>query len=206
MKRIFILLIIAFSYNKAVSQSGDSKINFDSLFIQEADSNYKKIKNSLLATKIDLDSQFVTNSSAVLDPLIFNKFLDQKFSYLSYERGALPSVNSASLDLLDNETQLKLSLAKKISDPQGQIRKIISLGVKAKLGDGISNLFKGNSISTGTNLFLNFAFLNKTTFRTILSRQKNNIFIPTPFGILKPRLKKLLDGFYLKNVYSHDEK
>ena len=67
----------------------------------------------------------------------------------------------------DNSTKLKLAFAKKISDKNEQIRAIISTGVQAKLGDGISEIFKGNIATSGTTIFLNAAYLQKFKFKTV---------------------------------------
>ncbi|MEJ0102753.1 MAG: hypothetical protein WDO19_09450 [Bacteroidota bacterium] len=172
MKRYFTLLVIVVTCNLAKSQVDTLKVSNDSIlksrnsfFLYKIDSNFKRSSNLFIQDSLKINEQFEQNQKGILDPFIYNKFLDEKFTYLSFERGVLPSANSASLDLLDNETQLKLTIAKKFLNGEGRTNTIISAGVNAKLGDGISELFKGNVATTGTTLFLNFASLNKVLFR-----------------------------------------
>lgn len=200
-------LLMLFAFNlickMSIAQADKLKARNDSI-AKARDSilneNFEQTKTALAQVSNRITNQFTLNSSGILDPFVFNKFLDQKFTYLSFERGVLPSANSASLDLLDNETQLKLTLAKRFSNAEGRINTIVSAGVKAKLGDGISELFKGSVATSGTTMFLNFASLSKVKFRTVLSRQVNNKPIATPFGIMRLKLAKLRNDFNEKYI------
>jgi hypothetical protein len=203
MKKYLILLFIIINCFIAKAQVDSLWQRNDSIAKAKMDTlkqNFELTKENLRQVSKKINTQFELNNSGVLDPFVYNKFLAEKFTYLSFERGALASTNSASLDLSDNETQLKLTLAKRFLNPKGRINTIISAGVKAKLGDGIAELFKGNTATTGTTLFLNFASLGTVKFRTVLSRQINGKTISTPFGILKPKLKKLQNGFNEKYI------
>ncbi|MBO9633647.1 MAG: hypothetical protein J7578_11070 [Chitinophagaceae bacterium] len=94
----------------------------------------------------------------------YKKYIDQYFTYLAYNRGSLPTGSSAALELTNNSTLLNFSLAKKIESkqPEGPLS-IFTGGVKANISDGISQLFSGNNLSTGTTVFGNFAFLPART-------------------------------------------
>lgn len=203
MKRYLILLVIIARSCLVNAQTVIPKPDNPNL-LKDKDSilnqNFAQAKDSLEQVSKRIGDQFALNNLGILDHFVYNKFLEEKFTYLSFERGVLPSSNTASLDLTDNETQLKLALAKKFSNEEGRTNTIISAGVKAKLGDGIAELFKGNTATSGTTLFLNFASLSKVKFRTVLSRQKNNKTIITPFGTLKAKLEKLKNEFNAKYI------
>ncbi|WP_127125029.1 hypothetical protein [Pseudoflavitalea rhizosphaerae] len=121
----------------------------------------------------------------------YKKYIDQYFTYLSYNRGSLPTGNSAALELTNNSTLINLSLSKKIEprSPSGPMT-ILTGGIKASISDGISQLFSGSNLNTGTTLFGNFAFLpSRTRYRKNIkievSRFLNGREIPGPYKQMK---------------------
>ena len=167
---------------------------------------------SLLSTSLDsintvLHHQLTIDDSGILSPFVYNKFLENKFTYLSFDRNVLSDVNSAALDLLENSTQLKLSIARKFSNKSAQIRSLLSAGVKAKLGDGISELFKGSSATTGTTLFLNFAHFEEQRFKTPITGFLNGHSAKKPALVkMDAALYKYYADFYDKYVEGFTEK
>lgn len=57
----------------------------------------------------------------------YKKYLDNYFTYLAYDRGALPTGNLASLDLKDNNTSLTLTVSKKFEPEKFNKRLLIEL-------------------------------------------------------------------------------
>lgn len=125
----------------------------------------------------------------------YKSYIDKYFTYLSYNRGVLPSGGSASLELTDNSTQLNLSVARKFEpkDPRGAIT-LLTGGVKAAVSDGIAQLFSGSSLSSGTTLFGNFAFLparanakRRNIASVVAEYDEDGNLLPTPFDKVKSK-------------------
>lgn len=168
--------------------------------ISPKDPVYKENLDTLIKYMTALDEKLITqrniDCTAVISPLVFNKFVENKFTYLSFERSELPTTNSASLDISDNATKLKLAFAKKFSDNNEKIKAIVSAGVQAKLGEGVSEIFKGNVPSSGTSIFLNGAFLHKLKTNTVIASGSGGTLSP-PKSLLG--LRKRLTDYYNAN-------
>ena len=157
-------------------------------------------------------NQLRTDTGGVLSRSVFNKYLDTKFTYLAYQRSTLPTGNSASLDLLDNSTQVKLAIAKKFSDSNDRPIAIATAGVQAKIGDGIANIFNGNVATTGTTLFINFATLDphgspkRPIIKRRLAKFLNGKEVPTPFSKLVSTLSDYQSEFSQEYVKEFAQK
>lgn len=158
--------------------------------------NLRNYNSGLLTLNTKFNLQLFSDTTGILNPYVYNKYVENKFTYLSFERGVLPVVNSASLDISENATQLKLNFSKKITAPDGIIKGIISTGVQAKLGDGVAELFKGSVTSAGTTFFVNGSILQRGYhFKTVTSRFINGREVVTAFGKSKPQLIKYKRNF-----------
>lgn len=172
---------------KATAQIDSSYFNGLKTKVATTDINIKKLDSAFI--------QFLTSdTSGRLSPYVYNKYIDTKFTYLSYQRSSFGTGNSASLDLADNATNIALNIAKAIKNINGKTVAIATAGVKSKISDGIANIFNGNTATSGTTLFLNGAFLiNQKSFKTVTDAMitgSDGITrrVPTPFGSLVNKL------------------
>ena len=139
----------------------------------------------------------------------YNRLMEEKFTFLTFQRGALPVGNSASLDLSENSTQLKLGLSRRITNDSGKVTKIISLGVQSKLGDGVSNVLSGDIPSSGTTFYGNISLLEnapalKNIFHTFENGKQTSKSIP--FDYIRHRSEQLNNLFKLRNVVDYPTK
>jgi len=182
----------------------------------------KEIKSKIVSVKTNMTrfcdsvtSRLQTNndSDQIISDGSYKRYIDQYFTYLSYNRGALPSGTSAALELTSNSTQIDLSIARKFEpdNPRGPIT-ILTGGVKAKINDGISQLFSGGNISSGTTLFSNFTFLparskyKKNISAEIIRFDENGDTIPTPFQELKAKRAEYNTYFCQNSTQNYEAK
>ncbi|MFN8242771.1 MAG: hypothetical protein U0X40_01850 [Ferruginibacter sp.] len=191
MKNLFLCLFSMVSLAAHAQQTPEEKARLYTasagLFSQKIQELDSKLKGMLAA-----------DTKAVMSPFVINRFIENKFTYLSFNRSELPTGNSAALDIADNSTSLKLTLSKKIQNEGERIKAIITGGVKAKLGDGIAELFRGNSASAGTSFFGNISILGNSRFVTSKSEFENGQRIPSA-AIAK--LSRKLTRYYNSNFY-----
>jgi hypothetical protein len=151
MKKLCILLILAFPmFGTAQVNTGAIKANLNKIqqtMRKFCDSVSKEIDTA------NLNRYFLTQGS-------YERYIDQYFTNLSYNRGVLPTGNSAAVELKNNSTQLEFSLSQKVAKPNTASRILLfTEGVRAKLNSDVSQLFSGGNITTGTTFFANFAVL-----------------------------------------------
>lgn len=141
----------------------------------------------------------------------YQRYIDQYFTYLAFERGSLPTGNSASLNIEEDATQLKFSLARKreSSKPKGPIL-IATAGVQVKLDEGIGNIFSSSSVTTGTKFFGNFAFLPggkgykvKYVSDIITPIDSNTVKVDTPWSEFN-RKRQDFHNFYCRQTTLED--
>lgn len=101
-----------------------------------------------------------SKSEVIITSESYKRYIDKYFTYLSYNRGTLPTGTTATMELADKETQLNLSLSKKMTGKNGRIL-LATAGMRAKIDDNISEIFSGSKLNTGTSFFANFAFMPK---------------------------------------------
>ncbi|CAN5423679.1 hypothetical protein BH10BAC2_BH10BAC2_18780 [soil metagenome] len=185
-------LLLCLSANSQINESLAEKVNSVSTNL------------SAFSSMVDRSLVALENKDTIIRRETYKKLLDKYFTYLSYNRGALPSGNSASLDLLENETQLKFSLSQKIESKRN-IKQIFigTAGFQAKLDNGVAQLFNGQNATTGTSLFVNGAFLPSTAkFKYVLSEHdENGNPKEVSFQALNQKLRAYKDQFdekYLK--------
>lgn len=162
----------------------------------------EKIESVAKSTKEFCDStgkklEYVRNSNDIVTDGSYKKYIDRYFTYLAYNRGVLPSGNSASLEIANNSSQLELSLSKKVDQPKGRIL-LLTGGIKAKLDDGIAQLFSGSNTSSGTTFFGNFAFLPGSSSHKVASEVTKFVDgkkITTEFDKLKQKRQEYQNYF-----------
>lgn len=106
----------------------------------------------------DAEILYVESANRAVSSGSYKRYVDQYFTYLSYNRGVLPTGTSASLELADKETQLNLNVSRKAEGKRGGLL-LMTAGVIAKLDNNVSQLFNGSTPQSGTSFFGNFAFM-----------------------------------------------
>lgn len=104
------------------------------------------------------DSSFMVASDTVpryLSKPAFNKFFDEYFTLLNYQRQSFAEGNSASAEVSDNSTRVNLTLSKKVRTS------IISLGTVLNIKDNTGTLFSGDKPTTGTQINAGYSVLLK---------------------------------------------
>lgn len=104
------------------------------------------------------DSSYMVDSDTVpryLSKPAFNKFFDEYFTLLNYQRQSFAEGNSASAEVSDNSTRLNLTLSKKIHSS------IISLGTVLNIKDNTGTLFSGDKPTSGTQINAGYSLLLK---------------------------------------------
>jgi len=160
-------------------------------------------KLNLLDNRVLLP-QLTNDTNGIMSKPVYNKYIDGKFTFLAFQRSTLPSGNSAALDLLDNATKINLAISKKFSgkaDSGGIL--LATAGAKAQIGNGVSQLFSGNTATTGTTLFANFAFL-PVSFHTVTVTDDiiNGVEQRSPLSAPFKALQKKLAGY--RNKFRRD--
>ncbi|SEL40969.1 hypothetical protein [Parapedobacter koreensis] len=140
----------------------------------------------------------------------YKKYIEEKLTYLTYDRGTFPIGTSASLNIKENQTILDLSIARKFQNEDILKRLLVlSFGLQSTFGNGVSNLFSGSDVNSGTVFSLSFALFPRTaTYKKVLSgfTPPHGEFKKARYDLFTDRLAKFKNDFFHQHTESLPQK